>query len=209
MHERPTRSSVVDFATRFETGGATLKPLTITREVQSVLKYDSAVGWEWQGGGFERWQAFYFVWDKPTTIARRIACISGAFGHQPEVCFTRAGMQLRRVYGNRRYQANGVDLVFSIYEFVDRNVPIFVFASTWERNAPLASAAEMNIEMVNFSGVGVRGVLDRIKMRERGVTDEVRVFKLGVWGPRTIGEAEAAFQQQLNSLVRPAGENKK
>jgi hypothetical protein len=46
--------------------------------------------------------------------------------------------------------------------------------------------------------------VEQLRRGERGVTDEVRVLKFGVWGPRTIGEAEAAFQQQLNQMIQPA-----
>jgi len=201
IHERPGQKSAVNWGTLFDTQGANLSPLKITREVQGTLGYDRGDGREWRGGGGERWQAFYFVWDEPKTLSRRVACMVGALGHDPALCFTRAGMQLRQTCGKKRYVANGVPLVFEEYEFADRNVPIFVFSCAWERNEPLSSANELRTEGVNFSKDGLRELFSRLARGKRGVTDEVRVFKLGVWGPRTIDEAEAAFQQQLNLLV--------
>ena len=203
IHERPARSNVVDFSTRFDAGGAALKPLKITREVQAMLDYDRGSGWEWQGGGAERWQAFYFVWDEPKSLAREIACSTAATGHQPELCFTRAGMQLRQIYGKRRYMAGGVPLVFKVYEFADRNIPIYVFSCTWERNAPQSTSEEEQFKDNPSTIHGFRQAFHQFVHGERGITDEVRVFKLGVWGPRTIGEAEASFQQQINFLVQP------
>lgn len=204
IHERPSRSAVVDFVTRFDAGGASSKPLKITREVQAMLDYDRGSGWEWQGGGAERWQAFYFVWDEPKTLAREIACNSAATGHQPELCFTRAGMQLRQMFGRRRYVANGVPLVFKVYEFADRNIPIYVFSCTWERNAQQSTSDEEQLRGGPSTAHGIRQAIHQFTRGERGITDEVRVLKFGVWGPRTIGEAEASFQQQLNLLVQPA-----
>ncbi|MEY4387569.1 MAG: hypothetical protein RLY20_2852, partial [Verrucomicrobiota bacterium] len=179
-----------------------LQSLKITREVKTMLSYDSGEGWEWQAGGGERWQAFYFVWDAPKSLAREITTTSAALGHQPEICFTRAGMQLRQVYGRKRYSANGIPLVFKVYEFMDRNVPIFVFACTWERNAEQAISDK---QLTGDPGTlnGIRQAIKLFMRGDRGVADEVRVLKFGVWGPRTIAEAEAAFQQQLDLLIFP------
>jgi len=201
-HEKP-HVKQVDWAVRFDAGEANLKSLKITREVQAMLDYDIGSGWEWQGGGAERWQAFYFSWDKPKTLARRITCTHQALVHQPEICFTRAGMQVRQLYGKKRYLANGVPLVFKVYEFADRNIPIFVFACTWQANAIQLTTTEEKVQGDASTSRGIREAVYRYVHAERGVTDEVRVFKLGVWGPRTIGEAEASFQQQLNQLVQP------
>ena len=197
----------VDWTPRFDSDKATLKPLKITREVQAMLDYDRGSGWEWQGGGAERWQAFYFNWDKPKTLGRRIACTQQALVHQPEICFTRAGMQLHQLYGKKRYVANGVPLVFKVYEFADRNIPIFVFACTWQGNAIQLTTSEETVQGDASTSRGFREAVYRFVHAERGVTEEVRVFKLGVWGPRTIGEAEASFQQQLNLLVQPMGKS--
>ena len=172
-----------------------------------MLNYDLGLGWEWQGGGAERWQAFSFSWNKPKTLAREITCTAAATGHQPELCFTKAGMQLRQMYGRKRYVANGVPLVFKVYEFADRNIPIFVFACTWERNAEQTTSEEEQLKGDPSTGHGIRQAIHQLVRGERGITDEVRVFKLGVWGPRTIGEAEASFQQQLNLLVQPMGKS--
>ena len=93
----------------------------------------------------------------------------------------------------------------SVYEFADRNIPIFVFACTWERNAEQTTSEEEELHGDPSTGRGIRQAIHQFVRGERGITDEVRVFKLGVWGPRTIGEAEASFQQQLNLLVQPMG----
>ena len=199
-NEKP-RAATVDWATRFEEEGAPVKPLKIAKESQAMLNYDRGGGWEWQGGGGERWQAFHFTWDAPKTLMRRIACGSAATGHDPELCFTAAGMQLRKNHGKRRYVVNGVPLVFKEYEFVDRNVPIFVFSCIWERNAEQTTAEALEISGAPSTGRGLREAAARFKAGDRGITDEVRVFKLGVWGPRTIGEAETALQQQISALV--------
>ena len=123
--------------------------------------------------------------------------------HPPEVCFTAAGMELRQIYGKKQYIANGVPLVFKVYEFVDRNMPVFVFSCTWEKNVGQSLMEEGRTASDISTLGGMRMAIQKYAQGDRGITDEVRVLKLGVWGPRTIGEAEAAFQQQLNFLIRP------
>jgi len=176
--------------------------LPISRQVASMLAYDHGEGWETQAGP-ERWQGFYFRWNAPRTLGRRIVCNTQVLGHQPEVCFTAAGMQVRQIYGHRQYVANGVPLVFKVYEFNDRNVPIFVFSCTWERGVEQALAEGLRIEGEATTGRGVREARLRLARGDRGVVDEARVLKLGVWGPRTLAEAEAALQHQLELLIRP------
>jgi hypothetical protein len=169
-----------------------------------MLSYDRGQGWEWSGTGGDRWQAFLFSWDAPHNLGDRILSTAGATGHLPEMCFTRAGMQLRQVYGRRWYHASGVPLVFKVYEFADRNVPIFVFACTWERGVEQRVEESFQIGGMASTKRAIQETYLRFRAGDRGIQDEVRVFKLGVWGPRTIGEAEVAFQQQLNQLVSPA-----
>jgi exosortase len=179
------------------------RELPITRQVQSLLAYDHGEGWETQDGP-ERWQGFYFRWDAPRSLGRRIICNEQVLGHQPEVCFTAAGMQVRQIYGPRRYTANGVPLVFKVYEFTDRNVPIFVFSCTWERGVEQRLDEGPRIEGEASTARGFREARLRLARGERGVVDEARVLKLGVWGPRTLAEAEAALLRQLERLIRPA-----
>lgn len=196
------RSASPDFGMGFDAAALKFKPLKISLEARELLGYDRGAGWEWQGGGAERWQAFYFTWDKPHSLAREIACTSGATVHTPELCFTLAGMQLQHVFAKKIYQANGLQLVFKSYEFNDRGMPIFVFDCLWQRNVA-QSVAEEQLSGPPSTGRGIRQAFNRFKRGERGVTDEVRVLKFGVWGPRSLGEAEVAFQQQLNLLVAP------
>jgi exosortase len=193
---------IQDWTTSFETHGESFKPLTITREVKGMLSYDRGGGWGWQGGGAERWQAFYFTWDPPKTLARKLVCYTAATVHKPEICFTAAGMQVRQFFGARRYVVNGVPLTFQVYEFNDRNIPIFVFSAIWHRNARDASG---NFELRESPSTfeGIRLAAGYVLRGDRGITDEIRVLKLGVWGPRTLGEAEASFQRELQSLVHP------
>lgn len=179
------------------------RELPITRQVQALLAYDYGEGWETQDGP-ERWQGFYFRWDAPRSLGRRIICNEQVLGHQPEVCFTAAGMQVRQIYGHRRYTANGVPLVFKVYEFTDRNVPIFVFSCTWERGVEQRLDDGLRVEGEASTARGLREARLRLARGDRGVVDEARVLKLGVWGPRTLAEAEAALLRQLERLIRPA-----
>jgi hypothetical protein len=112
-------------------------------------------------------------------------------------------MTLRQKFVNKIYVANGVPLVFNTYEFVDRGASVFVFASLWERDSMPKLAEEPKVVGEASTMRAIREFINKVFRGDRGITGEARVFKLGVWGPRTLSEAEAAFQQQLNLLVRP------
>ena len=175
----------------------------IKKSVSAVLCFDQGVGWRWEDGSAYRWQAFLFEWDAGRSLHRRIAAAVSATRHQPEDCFTAAGMTLRQKFVNKIYVANGVPLVFNTYEFVDRGASVFVFASLWERDSMPKLAEEPKVVGEASTMRAIRESINKVFRGDRGITGEARVFKLGVWGPRTLSEAEAAFQQQLNLLVRP------
>jgi len=202
IHER-VPAQVAGWTMRFGAGAVT-KPLVISKEVRALLQFDQGTGWQWEGGGGERWQAFLFAWNRPKSLAQRIISTEASSSHQPETCFTAAGMQLRQTGGQKLYVVNGVPLVFKVYEFADRNVPIFVFACTWKRNAGSASFGEEQLAGEPSTTRGFHQAIRQLIEGRRGITDEVRVVKFGVWGLRTIEEAETSFQQQLNHLVQPA-----
>jgi exosortase len=181
---------------------ASVSPVPIKKAIASVLCFDEGTGWRWEDGAGNRWQAFLFEWEASRSLHRRIAAGVSAVRHLPEHCFVSAGMQMRQKLGLKLYLVNGVPMTFNAYEFIDRGQSVFVFSSIWESS--VMPAAESPTFSAHPSTLGaVRASLEKVRAGERGVTGDVRVFKLGVWGPRTIGEAEVAFQQQLNQLVGP------
>ena len=178
-------------------------PVPIKKSVSAVLGYDQGVGWRWEDGSSYRWQAFLFEWDAGRSLHRRIAAAVSATRHQPEDCFTAAGMQMRQKLPTRIYVANGIPLAFNAYEFVDRGASVFVFSSLWEQDSMPKVVEGPKVVAEASTLRAIRESFAKIRRGDRGIISESRVFKLGVWGPRTIGEAEAAFQQQLNLLVQP------
>lgn len=178
-------------------------PVIIKKAVSAALGFDQGAGWRWEDGSANRWQAFLFEWDASRSLHRRIAAAVSATRHQPEDCFPAAGMQLRQKLPRKTYVANGVPIAFNAYEFSDRGSSVFVFSALWEKDIIPKLAGELAVEEGPSTLSAIRTSVSRIARGDRGIVSESRVLKFGVWGPRTIAEAEAAFQQQLNALIFP------
>jgi exosortase len=101
------------------------KPLPISSNVWTQLRYDSALGATWTDAG-RTWSLYFFDWDFGAMFSR-----VSAQNHRPDICLPTTGFELQENRGEREIQVDGVSLSFHAYAFKLGKESVFVYHGIW------------------------------------------------------------------------------
>jgi exosortase len=188
-HERRD-ASVVEWNIRFPEDAPGFRTLPISDYVRAQLLFDRAATASWESRGM-RWTCFYFRWFPATAVRDRIRS-QLAKSHRPEICLPSGG---RALIGERAPITVLVvkDAVpFRVLEFSEGGSPLFVFYAALEdgTDSKAANMRESHRSRWRAAWHGNRGLGQR-------------VLEIIVARAPDFPTAEAAFRDQLSSLVTP------
>jgi exosortase/archaeosortase family protein len=167
----------------------TFRSIPISRASRQYLHYDEGVSASWREGDNSLWQAIFLRW-KPGRIAVHLAR-----NHTPEICLPASGRHVTAQSNGRRFLAGGLQLPFSLYRVKDEAGPLYVFYCLWEDRAAQQNSSTMELSYGRRLGPVLEG------RRNSGQ----RSLEVALWGMRDEQQAEAAFAQQLQKLIRTTG----
>lgn len=165
------------------------RELVVPQIARELLRYDEGHSGAWKSGDGSHWQMFYFRW-----FPGRLS-VSSARGHNPNVCLTAAGKELRPLDDNRVPISIGtVVLPFSRYEYEQNGQVVHVFHCLWEEHAP-GSYFDFDVQSGEIQR-RVQAIWHG--QRNRGQ----RAIEIMVVGPEDSQQAQAAVQAQLKKMIR-------
>ena len=165
------------------------KPVPITPEAESLLRFNEGGGAAWEGEDGHQWAMYFFRWLPGRTAARFVKV------HRPDICLPASGRTIERDSGLRMVTVNGVTMPIRSYRFDDRGSPLHVFYCYWDARSSYESVAAAESE--DWSPRGrLRAALQG--HREIGA----QILEVIVWGYQDDGEANEAMARELGRLVR-------
>jgi exosortase len=198
---RPTESLAASgrrWALQLPTQQPGFRESAVREGVRSMLKCNEDKQADWREANGRPWQVYYLRWDPARTRYRAVEASWQARGHAPDVCLQLSGMTLQKNFGNRLQQINGTTFWSNMERFLDQDRPLHVMTCYWEPNP---AALEDRPADPPGTKVALHNALRSLQIRDRG-RNERCVLKVGVWGMETDAEAEKAFRDLLEQMVR-------
>jgi exosortase len=177
-------SPTVDWSVSWPKDSPNFRPLPIPEKVTAFLRFDEGLSGAWQGLDQTHWQLFYFRWSPGTVSVQLVG------DHNPSICLPASGRELLSVSDTEPITINQLSMRFRCYEFVENNLPAFVFYTVWEDGA---------VEQTLPRKVTARDRLIAVRQGHRNPGQ--RVLEVAIWGIPTRQEAEVALQRQLEKLL--------
>jgi hypothetical protein len=166
---------------------ASLREIPLPEKTRRLLRYDEAVNASWQEPPNTRYQAIFLRWNAGATAVHL------AKGHTPEVCLTASGRELVSKPEIRMFTIKGLKLPVQSYVFKEAAGPVHVYYCLWEDRAPSKSFTTTSLSYENRIAPVLAG------RRHLGQ----RSLEVALWGIPDDKAAQAAFERQLEKLIRP------
>jgi exosortase len=163
-----------------------LREIPLPEKARRLLRYDEALNASWQEPPNTRYQAVFLRWNPGATAVHL------ARSHTPEVCLTATGRDLVSKPENRIVVARGLKLHVQSYVFKEAAGPLHVYYCLWEDRAPFESFTTTSLSYKNRFEPVLAG------RRHLGQ----RSLELALWGIPDDDAAQAAFERQLEKLIR-------
>jgi exosortase len=164
------------------------KPLPISSNVWTQLRYDTAIGATWTDAS-RIWSLYFFDWDFGPMFSR-----VSAQNHRPDICLPATGLELQKDRGKLTFRVDGVSLPFHAYSFKAGKEMLFVYHGVWPfrsdrglHRGPLAEGKHA-------------ASLQSVLWRERRMGQQSA--ELFVTGCADATEADAAFDRLIPQLLR-------
>jgi hypothetical protein len=170
----------------------------IREAARVMLKYDEGKQVEWRETSGRPWQVYYLRWHAARTRYRAAEAVGQARGHSPDVCLKNAGMTLQKDFGSQLREVNGIALLAKVERFSDQGRPLHVLSCYWEPNP---AVLEEGPAQPPGTGNALRNAFHSLRIHDRS-RNEKCVLKIGVWGMETDQEAETAFRELLQQVIR-------
>ena len=164
------------------------KPVAISPEAESLLRYNEGGGGTWKAPDGRPWLMYFFRWLPGRTAALFVKT------HRPDICLPASGMTMVSDNGIRLLDVNGVKLPIRSYRFNARGTALHVFYCYWDARSSYESTEAANEEDWTAQG--------RIRAALRGRREiGAQMLELAVWGYENDAEAEAALQHQMEQVI--------
>jgi exosortase/archaeosortase family protein len=163
------------------------REIRLPEATRNTLRYTEAICGAWMESDRSIWQAVFLRW-APGRVAAHLAR-----GHTPDLCLPASGYKLLSASSIQKIPVHGLLLPFRTYVVQERARVGHVFYCLWQDNLDT-----QQLESDEILSWGSR--LANVRAGKRNLGQ--RSLELVVWGLSDERQAEAAFHQQLNQLVR-------
>jgi exosortase len=177
------------WAVRWPDSENNYRPVPITPEAESLLRYNEGGGAAWQTPDGRQWMMYFFRWFPGRTAARFVKI------HRPDICLPASGMTMERDNGLRLLAINGVNLPVRSYRFDDHGAPLHVFYCYWDARSSYQNSAAAGEE--DWTALG------RLRAALRGRRElGAQMLEVIVWGYDDDNGANEVLQRQLAQIIR-------
>jgi exosortase/archaeosortase family protein len=166
---------------------ASMREIPLSEKTRRLLRYDEALNASWREPPNTRYQVVFLRWNAGATAVHL------ARGHTPEVCLTATDRELVSKPEMRIVVSKGLKLPVQSYVFKEEAGPLHVYYCLWEDRAPSKSFTTTSLSYQNRFEPVLAG------RRHLGQ----RSLELALWGIPDDEAAQAAFERQLEKLIRP------
>lgn len=157
--------------------------------VAQGIGFDEGRAATWTDRDGTHWTAFLFKWVAGPVRSRVLARV-----HRPENCFPQAGYKLEADRGTIAVKTNGLIVPFHALEFDYDGKPAHVFFCLWQDGLKASDQSLSWLKWTRWSA------LQAVLRGERNLGQ--RVLEVVVLGYPTLGDAEIAFRQRMEELIR-------
>lgn len=166
-----------DWTVRFPDDAPGYREASISRNVESLLRFDHGESARWKDEAGRRWEGFYFRWSEGRSSHHDLLV------HDPAICMSRLGMTMERDLGMMMTEQ---DLPVRGYVFRQEQERVYVFNSLDDEGVTEAadSMSAGDVTWARRWQAAVEGKRSETKRR----------LVLGVWGLRDDAEAREALQ---------------
>jgi len=119
---------------RWPTQNATFRPMPIAETTRAILRYDEASSAAWEDPRAVVWWSFFARWRPQRTALQLVR------SHSPEICLPAAGRTFVQERPPIIVETEALPLRFRVYEFEQRDRPLFVFVCIQEDKISQARA---------------------------------------------------------------------
>jgi exosortase len=162
----------------------TFKPIPITPEEHTLLRFDENKQGEWQEPDGTVWQAFYFNW-QPGRVAGYLAK-----RHTPDICLPAMGLTMTEGPTLTVLNIDNLQLPVRSYVFTGPDGPLQVFQCHWEPGDNQSYADEssrFNLIRGIWTGRGDKGQ---------------KVIEVVIKGAHDSDAAREALERELQKLIK-------
>lgn len=163
------------------------KETPLSPRVRNTLHFDEGYSGQWEDGGGNRWQAFYFQW-----LAGRNATQTES-GHDPRSCLSGTGMREASPRRQMTFERGNVRLAFDAFHFRDGPEDVFIFNC-------LAEDVRAPDEVGRTRSATSLGERLKAAMAGRRQAGQRRL-EVAVWGIGDADEAMARFRRLLEDQM--------
>ena len=167
------------------TNNPSFKESPIAGTARQILRYDEGRSAGWTDSDW-MWNAVFLRWEPGRTAVHL------AENHTPNVCMTAAGYKLDSISPLEWFDVAGLRLPFSVNKVENTVRPYFVFYCLWDDRASVQGFQTMGLSYGRRLAPVLAG------LRNPGQ----RSLEIGVAGPATAAEAEAALRKELEMRIR-------
>ncbi|PWU09033.1 MAG: hypothetical protein C5B50_28195 [Verrucomicrobia bacterium] len=167
-------------------GNAGFRMLPPSQTSKQFLHFDDAINASWREADHSAWQVIFLRW-KPGRVAVHLAR-----NHTPDICLAASGRRILSQSNGHIFSACGLRLPFNVYRVKDESGPFYVFYCLWDDRAENQAVSALELSYARRLGPVLEG------RRNSGQ----RSLEVAVWGIPDEGRAEAAFENQLQRLIR-------
>ncbi len=189
-HERDL-TTVPAWQARWPVENVTFRPMPIEETTRSILRYDEASSGAWEDPRAIRWWSFFARWEPQRTALQLVR------SHSPEICLPAIGRTFVQERPPIVVETEVLPLRFRVYEFEQRDRPLFVFVCIQEDKtaAPSRAAAP---DQWNAQG--------RLLAAWRGQRNlGQRLLEIAVTGFDDFFRAREAFTATVATIVERKG----
>ena len=163
----------------------TFKPLPVTPEERTLLRFDDDKQGQWMESDGTLWQAYYFDW-LPGRVAGYLAK-----RHTPDICLPAAGLTMTAGPTLTQVDINNIKLPVRSYVFTGPDGPLQVFQCHWEpgvdRDLYANESSRFNLVRGIWAGRGDKGQ---------------KVFEIVITGCHDPDTAREALVRELQKLIK-------
>ena len=176
---------------RWPTDEPTFRLMPIAETTRAILRYDEASSAAWEEPRTVRWWSFFAYWRPQRTALQLVR------SHSPEICLPAAGRTFVQERPAILVDTEVLPLRFRVYEFEQRDRPLFVFVCIQEDKASQSRGAPESNDW------NTRSRLLTVWKGQRNLGQ--RLLEIAVTGFDDFLRAREAFAATIVTLVEKKG----
>jgi exosortase len=175
------------WSVNWPTNRTAYRPVKISETAQSMLRCDATEGAAWRDEDDNQWLVFFLRWGSGKNSAQL------AKSHTPDVCMPATGNKLVAELPVQNFVVRGLQFPFKHYIFSDQGRQLHIFHCLWEDRV---SKRALDLRENWTAASRLRAA--RYGKRHLGQQS----LEVGVSGPTSAEEAQAALRRELDRLLR-------